>query len=204
MPKRPAGRLGKVMFTGIVRELGRVAANSGGRLRVDGRLGRLPRGASVAVNGVCLTVVRQTRAAVEFEMSEETLRRTNLGKLKPRDPVNLEPALRACDPIGGHWVSGHVDAPARVLAVEEQPGGFRRVRVSLPPALARLVAEKGSIAVDGTSLTVTAVGRNWFETVLVPHTLERTTLGERRPGDWVNLEADLLARYLDRLLELRR
>ena len=192
------------MFTGIVRELGRVAANAKGRLRVDGRLGRQPRGASVSVNGVCLTVVRQTSSSVEFEMSAETLRRTNLGRLKPRDPVNLEPALRASDPLGGHWVSGHVDAPARVQEVEPQPGGFKRVRVELPRALSRLVAEKGSIAVDGTSLTVTAVGRGWFETVLVPHTLERTTLGGREAGDWVNLEVDMLARYLDRLLEARK
>ncbi|MBI5201631.1 MAG: riboflavin synthase, partial [Elusimicrobia bacterium] len=114
------------MFTGIVRELGRVAANAGGRLRVAGRLGRLPRGASVSVNGVCLTVVKQTPSSVEFEMSAETLRRTNLGKLKPKDPVNLEPALKASDPLGGHWVSGHVDAPAKVLEVEKQPGGFER------------------------------------------------------------------------------
>ncbi|MBI4346533.1 MAG: riboflavin synthase [Elusimicrobia bacterium] len=192
------------MFTGIVRQLGRVSANARGRLRVDGRLGRLPKGASVAVNGVCLTVVKQTAASVEFEMSDETLRRTNLGRLRPKDPVNLEPALKASDPIGGHWVLGHVDAPARVLEVAAQPGGFKRVRIGLPAALARLVAEKGSIAVDGTSLTVTAVGKSWFETVLVPHTLERTTLGERKPGDWVNLEADMLARYLDRLLEARR
>ena len=192
------------MFTGIVRKLGRVSANGKGRLRVDGRLGRQPRGASVSVNGVCLTVVKQTATFVEFEMSAETLRRTNLGRLKPRDPVNLEPALKASDPLGGHWVSGHVDAPARVLQVETQPGGFKRVRVELPPALSRLVAAKGSIAVDGTSLTVTAVKRGWFETVLVPHTLERTTLGERAPGDWVNLEADMLARYLDRLLEARK
>ncbi|MBI4425735.1 MAG: riboflavin synthase [Elusimicrobia bacterium] len=188
------------MFTGIVRSLGRVTANARGRLRVSGRLGRLPLGASVAVNGVCLTVVRRAGGTLDFETSPETLRRTNLGALKPEDPVNLEPALRASDPIGGHWVSGHVDAPARVLESEDQPGGFRRVRISLPASLLELVAVKGSIAVDGTSLTVTGVGKGWFETVLVPHTLERTTLGARRPGDAVNLEADLLARYLQRLL----
>lgn len=191
------------MFTGIVRELGKVKANAKGRLKVQGRLGRLPRGASVSVNGVCLTVVKQGGGAYEFEMSGETLFRTNLGGLKPKDRVNLEPALTAADPIGGHWVSGHVDAPAKLLELEDQPGGFRRVRVELPKALERFVAEKGSVAVDGTSLTVTAVGPGWFETVLVPHTIERTAFSERREGDWVNLEADLLARYLDRLLAAR-
>lgn len=191
------------MFTGIVRELGRVQANAKGRLKVRGRLGRLARGASVAVNGVCLTVVKQAGASLEFEMSGETLVRTNLGRLKAKDKVNLEPALTAKDPIGGHWVSGHVDAPARLLELEDQPGGFRRVRVELPKAIERFVAEKGSVAVDGTSLTVTALGEGWFETVLVPHTIERTVFSERRQGDRVNLEVDLLARYLARLLEAR-
>lgn len=192
------------MFTGIVRGVGRVSQNARGRLRVEGRLGRLALGASVSVNGVCLTLAKRSNGSLEFEMSDETLKRTNLGELKPKDAVNLEPALRASDPVGGHWVSGHVDARARVLAVEKEAEGCRRMRISLPAKLARLAAEKGSIAVDGTSLTITAVGKDWFETVLIGHTLEHTTLGSRKPGDSVNLEADLLARYLDRLLEARR
>lgn len=189
------------MFTGIIRSLGKVEANSRGRLRVAGRLGRVPLGGSIAINGVCLTVARRTARAYEFEMSPETLDRTNLGALRAGARVNLEPALRGADPLGGHLVSGHVDAPARVLERGPQPGGFLRLRVELPAPLASLVAVKGSIAVDGTSLTVTKVGRGFFETVLVPHTLERTTLGERKPGDTVNLEADMLARYVQRALE---
>ena len=196
------------MFTGIVQQLGRVAENTRSRVRVDSKLGRLPLGASVSVNGVCLTVVRRVPIKggwkLDFEVSEETLRCTNLGDLKPGDPVNLEPALTAADPIGGHWVSGHVDARAKVLEVEQQRGGFCRMRIALPKSLARLAAFKGSISVDGTSLTVSAVGHNWFEAALIPHTLERTTLGVRKPGDWVNLEADLLARYLERLLSFMR
>ena len=214
------------MFTGIVQQLGRVAANAGSRIRIDAKLGRLPLGASVSINGVCLTVVRRVAVrdgrkapsrgrkrrspdagavwTLDFEVSSETLRLTNLGDLKPGDPVNLEPALTAADPIGGHWVSGHVDARARVLQVEQQPGGFCRMRFALPASLARLAALKGSISVDGTSLTISGVGRDWFDVALIPHTLERTTLGVRKPGDWVNLEADLLARYLERLLDLQR
>ncbi len=188
------------MFTGIVRELGNVHSNKNGRLLVQARLGRIPIGGSVAVNGVCLTLARRLGASLEFEMSRETLRRTNLGSLQKRDVVNLEPALKASDFVGGHWVSGHVDSPAAVLEVDRLKGGFLRLRISLPPELRPLVALKGSIAVDGTSLTVTRVGKGYFETVLVPHTIRRTNLGSRRPGDRVNLEADLMARYLMNLL----
>lgn len=191
------------MFTGIIRDTGTVALNRGKllALRPGPRFGRRPGlGASVAVNGVCLTVARLRHGRLEFEMSPETLARTNLGTLRPGDRVNLEPSLRAGDELGGHWVSGHVDARSEVLEAAAQPGGFRRLRLRLPAELKGLVAFKGSVAIDGTSLTVTRVARGWFETVLVPHTMERTTLGGLGPRDPVNLEADMLARYVRAVL----
>jgi riboflavin synthase len=191
------------MFTGIVRQLGTVTANSGRRLAIRGRLGKLPRGASVSINGTCLTVVAQKSGTYDFEVSPETLKLTNLGNLNKGDRVNLEPSLKAGDQLGGHWVSGHVDARTKVLEIEKQPGGFVRFRVALPTRLARFVVYKGSVAVDGTSLTVTKVGKKWFESVLIPETLERTTLGRQRTGGLVNIEIDVFARYLDSLLQAR-
>ncbi|MFH1723922.1 MAG: riboflavin synthase [Elusimicrobiota bacterium] len=206
-----------LMFTGIIQKMGTVAANRarrsgargrsewstrGGRvLSVRAGLGRLPRGASVAINGTCLTVTRRRDRTLDFDVSQETLRLTNLGRLRPGDAVNLETPLKASDFIGGHWVSGHVDACGPVLEREDLSGGFVRMRVRLPRGLRRFVALKGSIAVDGTSLTVTGVGRDWFETVLIPETLQKTTLGARRPGDPVNLEVDLMARYIVNVLK---
>lgn len=192
------------MFTGIVQRLGRVEARRGGRLAVDAGPGRVDIGASVAVSGVCLTVVRRRGRILDFDVSPETLRLTTLGSLKPGGPVNLEPSLRPADLLGGHLVGGHVDATGRVLETRTLRDGNRRVRVSLPKPLAPLVAHKGSIAVDGVSLTVTRVAKRWFETVLIPHTLQRTTLGARRPGDAVNLEADTLARYVYNILKATR
>ena len=195
------------MFTGIVRMRGKVESNAGVLLRVRGGLGRLRKGSSVSINGVCLTVVRQRGNVYDFDVSPETLRLTNLGLLRPGDPVNLEPSLRASDSIGGHWVSGHVDATGKVLERRTLKDGFVLMRISLPSRIARMVAVKGSISVDGTSLTVTAVGARkggeWFETALIPETLRLTTLGVYEAGAVVNLEADLLARYLDRLLAER-
>lgn len=188
------------MFTGIVRKLGTVSSNRGKSLKVKGSLGRLPKGASVSVNGTCLTVTRQSGRALDFDVSPETLRLTNLGTLQRGDRVNLEPSLKASDLIGGHWVSGHVDTRAKVLQKESQRGGFVRMRFALPARLRRFVAYKGSIAVDGTSLTVTKVCRNYFESVLIPETLKNTTLGLRSPGSFVNLEVDLLARYLENMI----
>ncbi|MFA5140788.1 MAG: riboflavin synthase [Elusimicrobiota bacterium] len=191
------------MFTGIVRGRGKVVRNEGRTLRVSAAFGRLRRGSSVSVNGVCLTVTRQRGQTYAFDVSPETLRLTNLGGLRPGDPVNLEPSLKASDSIGGHWVSGHVDARGSLLERETLKDGFVRVRISLPQGLRRMVAYKGSISVDGTSLTVTRVGPSWFETVLIPETLEKTTLGVYGEGSVVNLEVDLIARYLDRLLKAR-
>jgi riboflavin synthase len=191
------------MFTGIVRGRGKVVHNEGRTLEVSAAFGRLRRGSSVSVNGVCLTVTRQRGRSYAFDVSPETLRLTNLGRLEPGDPVNLEPSLKASDSIGGHWVSGHVDCCASVLKRSLLRGGFVRVRISLPKVLRRMVAYKGSISVDGTSLTVTRVGPSWFETVLIPETLEKTTFGVYEEGAVVNLEVDLIARYLDRLLKAR-
>jgi riboflavin synthase len=189
------------MFTGIIQEVGRVLERGASRLRVSARLTGLKAGASVAVNGACLTVIPPlSPRRLAFDVSGETWKRTNLGELSAGMPVNLEAALRAGEPLGGHLVSGHVDARAEILELERARGGFVRLRVALPKALKGLVALKGSVAVDGISLTVTAVGRGWFETVLVPHTLRRTTIGRRRPGQYVNLEADLLARYVRQAL----
>ncbi len=184
------------MFTGLIQELGRVKDLKRTSLEVLSQL-RCEPGDSVAVNGACLTVVpNRTPGVLRFDVSHETWRLTNLGALEPGSPINLEPALRAGEALGGHMVSGHVDARGAVLLVKELPGGFVRLRVERPAALRGLMALKGSVAVDGVSLTVTALSAKWFETVLVPHTLARTNLGGRRPGDVVNLEADLIARYV--------
>ena len=191
------------MFTGIIQTLGRVSSRRRNALSIAAKL-RARAGDSVAVNGACLTVVPPLRSGrLDFDVSDETWHLTNLGELSEGDPVNLEPALKAGDALGGHMVSGHVDARGEVLETEELPEGFRRVRVSLPPALKGLVALKGSVCVDGVSLTVTAVSPKWLETVLVPHTLAQTNLGSRKKGDAVNLEADLIARYVRAALETR-
>jgi len=188
------------MFTGIIQVLGRVERYRDGRLRVQAKLPRPKIGASIAINGTCLTVVARNGASLDFDLSPETLRLTNLGDLKPGDPVNLETSLKVGDGLDGHLVSGHVDAVAKILESQALKDGSRRLRVGLPATLRKLVAYKGSIAVDGTSLTVTAVGKRWFETVLIPHTLKATNLGGRKRGDTVNLEADVLARYVQSAL----
>ncbi len=185
------------MFTGIIQSTGRVTARGKSSLVVAARLRGLRAGDSVAVNGTCLTVKPPLKTArLAFDVSDETWARTTLGALAPGDAVNLEPALKAGDPLGGHIVSGHVDARGKILELAAQPEGFARLRVSLPAPLRGLVALKGSIAVDGVSLTVSALGRGYFEAALVPHTLAMTNLGARRRGQWVNLEADVIARYV--------
>lgn len=184
------------MFTGIIQAVGTVASKGRTALSIRADLRARP-GDSVAVNGACLTVTKPPKGGLfDFDVSDETWRLTNLGELSPGTPVNLEPALKAGDALGGHLVSGHVDARGAILELEELKDGFARLRVELPAALKGLVALKGSVAVDGISLTVTRVSARWFETVLVPHTLANTNLGRRKAGDVVNLEADLIARYV--------
>lgn len=195
------------MFTGIVEGQGtvaelRVAADdSAAALLVDAPwlAGQLAVGDSVAVNGCCLTVTVTSASGFAADLVAETLRRTALGGLRPGEPVNLERPLAADGRLGGHVVQGHVDGLGRVLA-RDQVGDGAELRVGLDPELARYVVVKGSIAVDGVSLTVAGVGDDWFSVALVPHTLAVTTLGRRQPGDHVQLEVDVLAKYVERLL----
>lgn len=169
-----------------------------GRLIVATRI-RAESGASVAVNGACLTVVGCGDEELAFDVVPETLARTNLGGLEPGARVNLEPAVTLQQPLDGHLVQGHVDITATVLQDHDVELG-RELTIELPDRLARYVAEKGSIAVDGTSLTVTAVGEGFFGVALIPHTLQNSIAGTYRRGTVVNLEADVLARYAERLL----
>ena len=185
------------MFTGIVEELGRVRSRDGGRFTFDASLvlEDAKIGDSIAVNGCCLTVVESGDGWWSADAVDETLSRTNLGDLQPGDPVNFERPVRAADRLGGHIVQGHVDAVGEV--VEPAPN----LRVRMPRELARYVVEKGSITVDGCSLTVVDALDDGFTVALIPHTTEVTTLGSRRPGDRVNLEVDLVAKYVERLLQ---
>lgn len=183
------------MFTGIIETLGTVEKRTATTLLIDAKIGKPELGASIAINGCCLTVVETNNGKHRFDVGPETWSRTNLGALKKGDLVNVEPSLKVGTEIGGHFVTGHVDATSKILDLATWGEGFWRLRAELPENLRGLVAVKGSIAVDGISLTVTAVGRRHFEIMLVPHTLSRTTLGRRKAGERVNLEADPLARY---------
>jgi len=194
------------MFTGIVQELGTVAAidrgDGGVRLRVTATFaGDLSEGDSVAVSGACLTAVRLDGDSFEADVMNQTLGLTTLGDLGEGDRVNLEQALRAGDPLGGHIVQGHVDAVGEVRSVTED-GFARRVRIGVPDGLERYLVEHGSVTVAGVSLTVAALDADWFEVSLIPETLERTTLGAVEEGGRVNLEFDVLARHVERLLRL--
>ena len=179
------------MFSGIIERTGEVVKRTDSGLEVRAKL-KPQLGASIAVNGVCLTVTKTKNDVHAFDVGPDTWARTNLRTART---VNIEPSLRVGDEISGHFVAGHVDACAKVLAFSPWSGGFRRLRVALPAELKGLVSVKGSVAVDGVSLTVTAATPKYFEIMLVPHTLENTTLGRLKAGDRVNLEADPLARY---------
>ncbi|HEY8680588.1 MAG TPA: riboflavin synthase [Candidatus Dormibacteraeota bacterium] len=191
------------MFTGIVVRGGRVAESRPGRLGIEHRptAERLEIGASVAVNGVCLTVVETEGDVFYADVVPETRKRTNLGGLRPGDPVNLELPLTPNAMLDGHLVQGHVDATARIKEVSSTELG-KEVSIELPDNLARYVAEKGSIAVDGVSLTVVQVSddKKQFKIAYIPHTLEETTAGAYQPGTLVNLEVDVVARYVERLV----
>ena len=197
------------MFTGIVEELGTVAALDHGAdsavLRITGPLvvSDAVHGASIAVNGVCLTVVEHDAEGFTVDVMAETLRRSSLGALRPGDRVNLERAMRADGRFGGHVVQGHVDGTATVTA--RTPGDrWETVELTLPGDLAGYVVEKGSITVDGVSLTVASVTEDTFTVSLIPTTLALTTLGHKGVGDPVNLEVDVIAKYVERLLEHRQ
>jgi riboflavin synthase len=192
------------LFTGIVREIGEVASlertDAGARMRVRASLtSDLAAGDSVAVSGACLTVADLGEGEFTADVMNQTLALTTLGELAPGRRVNLEPALLAGDPLGGHLVQGHVDATGTVGPVAEE-GIARRVRIAIPEELRRYVVEHGSVAIDGVSLTVAALDDEGFEVSLIPETLERTTLGEVAEGGRVNLEVDQIARYAERLM----
>ena len=192
------------MFTGIVAELGRVeavdASDQGARIRVRARLAsELEPGDSISVNGACLTAAEAGDEAFEADVMNQTLELTTLGELSGGDPVNLELPLRASDRLGGHVVQGHVDGTGTVASAE-QDGIARRLRIELPGELLPYVVERGSIAIEGVSLTIAGIEGASVEVSLIPETLERTTLGDREPGDMVNVECDVLARYVQRNL----
>ena len=196
------------MFTGLVREVGQVVwlrrADRVVQLLVKGprTATRVRVGESVSVNGCCLTVTAQREGQFMFDLLTESLDRTNLGQLKPGHPVNLERALRVDGRLGGHFVQGHVDGTAQVVALEEK-GPDLRIDIALPREFARYVVYKGSIAINGASLTVSAVNPTDFSVWVIPHTLEHTNLGDLEAGNLVNLEFDILAKYVERLLETR-
>jgi riboflavin synthase len=193
------------VFTGIVQEVGRVEAverdGEGLRLRIESSLSReLAAGDSVAVSGVCLTAVDPGDSSFAADLSPETVARSALGALAAGDGVNLELAVRPTDRLGGHIVQGHVDGVGAIESVIEA-GGAREVRVSAPADLLRYVVEKGSVTVDGVSLTVTEVDATGFSVSLIPETLARTTLGTSSPGGPVNLEVDVIAKHVEKLLQ---
>ena len=193
------------MFTGIVRERGRLLerdrTDGGLRLRVEApeTAARSAVGDSISVNGCCLTAIEVGERELGFDAVPETLRRTSLERLEPGTAVNVEPALRAGEPLGGHFVQGHVDGVGRVRSVDREGDGLR-VWIEAPSDLLRVCVEKGSIAVEGVSLTIAELAEDAFAVALVPHTLASTTLGELSPGAEVNLEADLVGKYVARLI----
>ncbi len=192
------------MFTGLVQDVGRVEAvktgAGGARLRIASRLGaEVEPGGSVAVSGVCLTATAADRGGFDTEAMNQTLAVSSLGGIEVGSRVNLELAMRASDRLGGHILQGHVDGVGEVVSVA--PDGFaRRLRVALGPELSRYVVERGSIALDGVSLTVAALAEDWAEVALIPETLERTILGEAAAGDGLNVECDIVAKYVERLV----
>ena len=198
------------MFTGIVAELGEVAGieqrDDAARLTIRGSTEGVSPGDSIAVNGVCLTVTGILDGTFTADVMGETLDRSGLGALRAGAPVNLEQSVRLADRLGGHLMQGHVDATGTIIS-RSPAEHWDQVRISLPASISRYVVHKGSIAVDGISLTVSALGPpgdgpdgdTWFEVCLIPETLKRTTMGVRRPGEVVNLEVDVIAKYVERL-----
>lgn len=193
------------MFTGIVEYQGNVIALRQEEqvahltIAANTQMADLAVGQSIGVNGVCLTVIQRDGTLFTTDLSPETLQRTTLGDLKPHERVNLERPLKVGDRLGGHFVTGHVDAVGRIIRLESA-GDSARMWISFPPSVAIYIASKGSITVDGVSLTLVEVSRETFSVCLVPHTLAITTLGWKGPGSLLNLEVDLLSRYLERLL----
>ena len=196
------------MFTGLIQDVGKIQAvepaGGGVRLTLSTRLdpASLKIGDSVSVDGVCLTVVRMSGTAFTVEVSPETLRRSTLSAARQGDPVNLETALKMSDPLGGHLVSGHVDGTGEILEVIPE-GNSWRYRFGISREISRYLVEKGSVAVDGISLTVAECGDNEFTVSVIPHTAQSTTLGNKKAGDRVNLENDIIAKYVEKFLRQR-
>jgi riboflavin synthase len=195
------------MFTGIIQSKGRVTGRKGLRLEITAPLARARVGDSVAVNGVCLTIVRSSGSAksrrLAFDLSQETLDRTTIGTWNPGRPVNLEPALRAGDPLGGHIVQGHVDGVGRLVSRRVE-SGWGLYTFSFPSGMKNFFVHKGSVAIDGISLTLLKPKNGRFGVAVIPHTEAVTTLGEARPGEEVNLEADVLAKQVAALMKRGR
>ena len=192
------------MFTGIIQELGKARENDNSSLTVEATtsLEGLREGDSIAVNGTCLTVKAIGKGYFSVDTMPETLRRTSLGLLKPGNPVNLERALTLSSPLGGHFTQGHVDATGTLASIQ-QDGDAHLMKFQAPPQVLKYVVEKGYIAVDGISLTVVECDAATFVVSVVKYTLEHTNLGHRQPGDVVNLEVDILAKYVEKLLSTR-
>jgi riboflavin synthase len=192
------------VFTGLIEDIGQVESvdrgDDGARLRISTQLAReITEGDSIAVNGCCLTATAATANSFETEAMNQTLQVTALSDIDTGSRVNLELAMKASDRLGGHIVQGHVDGVGTVLQTEDD-GFARRVRVELPPELLRYVVDKGSITLDGVSLTSADLGDSWAEVSLIPETLERTNLGEAEPGSKLNVECDIVAKYVERLV----
>ena len=188
------------MFTGLIEEVGRIAAPAPRvRIRCSTILSDLKEGDSVSVSGVCLTALDIGPDGFSADLAPETLRRTSLGDRKVGDLVNLERSLRADARLGGHIVQGHVDGTAELLSLDELGDGNWWLKIRLPPQLDRYVVFKGSISIDGTSLTVASLESNILGVTIIPHTFQNTALHTRKPGDRVNIEVDILAKYLEKL-----
>ncbi|HVN64111.1 MAG TPA: riboflavin synthase, partial [Candidatus Binataceae bacterium] len=203
----PDGRT-ETVFTGIIKDLGeieRVAASRTGAtitIRTALPTAKIIIGESIAVSGTCLTVTRKARGKISADVSPETLRRTTLGGLKPGDRVNLERCLTLGKLLGGHLVAGHVDGTGRIVSIKPE-GESKLYTFEIAPSGARYLIEKGSIAIDGVSLTVFGIRGRIFSAALIPHTLKATTLGLKRPGDAVNFESDMMAKYVEKILAER-
>jgi riboflavin synthase len=196
------------MFTGLIEDVGKIAAlrieNHAAVLTVETKLplGEMSRGASIAVNGACLTVVKKTVKEFTVDVSPETLKRTSLQELAVGSAVNLERPMRLADRLGGHLVTGHVDGLAEILAMSTE-GEFTITRFAVPAVMTPLLVRKGSVAIDGISLTVNDCRRGRFSVAIIPHTLQHTNLRARRVGDKVNIETDLIGKYVQSLLHRR-
>lgn len=193
------------MFTGLILEMGELTSlkkRSGGAvltLKADRTAPAAAPGDSIAINGVCLTVVSKNNKELSFDLSDETLGATNLGRLKPGDRINLESSLTPDSKMGGHFVTGHVDSAGKIRS-RETLGDMLKFEIAAPPTVLRFLVKKGSVAVDGISLTVVDILKDGFTLIIIPHTAGLTTLGFKRPGDTVNLETDILGKYVARFM----